>query len=158
MQRIMTFHFFFACLFLKSNSFSACSWCFTPGFVRSSFHACGQRDAGWGCLLLAALGVQVAWWPGPDPTSLPFLVLPGARQCAVLGELLCARLPWVALSPIYPLSGESIKVCFHFLTEAEGEFWEWDVEIQRCISERGRKKKLLAVIPTLLVFPFFKPR
>lgn len=154
-QRIVTFHFSSASLFLKSNSLSASSRCFVP----SSFCGHRQRYTGWGRLLSAALMVRVTLRPGPDPTAvcIPHPP-PSSAMCHAGGAPLCRPCSRVALFPIYPLSEESIKVCSHFLTEAEGEFWEQDVETQRCISERGRKKELLAVILTLLVFPFFKPR
>lgn len=146
-QSIMTFHLFSTSFFLKSNSFSACSRCFIPSFVLSSFCGHRQRDTGWGCL-----------WPVPDPTALCVPWPPPRSAMCRVGGAPPGPLPRVALFPIHPLSEKSVEVCSHFLTEAEGEFWEQDVEILQCISERERKKELLAVISTLLVFPFFKPR
>lgn len=113
---------------------------------------------GWGHLLSAALLVQVALRPGPDPTALciPHPPTDSAMCCAA--ELHWSPFHKVAHLPIYPLSEESTKLCSHFLTEEEVEFWEEDVEIQQCSGERERKKEFLAVISTLLVFPLFKPR
>lgn len=113
---------------------------------------------GWGHLLSTVLMVQVALCPGPDTTSLCIPHPPADSAMCCAGELCWSLLCQVDLLPIYSLSEESTRVCSHFLTETDKEFWEEDVEFQQCISERKRKKEMLAVISTLLVFPLFKPR
>lgn len=66
------------------------------------------------------LSALVAWWPcGQTVTPVLFAIL--------------------ILTGLPNVPEESSSVCSYFLTQAGGELWEQDVEMQQCISERRRK-------------------
>lgn len=124
MQRTMTFHISSASLFLSSQFFSALLGCFIPVLVPSS--VCGQGQG---------LPAPVLRWPcgqALTPLLLAICITPGLPLCHARSSTAASGHSF----PICPLSGQSIDVRSYFLTRAEGEFWEQDVEIQQCISER----------------------
>lgn len=115
-----------------------------------------QREVGW--LGQPAVSSPHDGLGHPAARAWPHGLLHSSSSSRLCELLLCSPLPRVALFPVYSLLEDGIQAYSCFLSGAEEELREQDVEIQRCIRDRGRKKNLLAVISALLVFPFFKPR
>lgn len=143
MQRTMTFHISFASLFLNSQSFSA--WL---GSSSLSLSPVLSVAGGRGCGGPVARLWPHCSWPSPSSQGSP---------CAMPGA---ALLPQVTLSPFGPCQEKASMFALISSPRQKGSAGSrmWRSSNVSVKGGERRKEKLLALISTLLVFPFFKPR